>query len=507
MCTDVVVKHFRKVHAITINPFIDDFSHIAHSALEEAMRQFSLAKEELSKWGFVVSEQKIVSPARRNMILGYYIDTEAMEIKFDENKWHEIRFLVEDAIQPTVQARYLAKIIGKLFSLGYATKIPIACFVPKTIATIARETEEGDWRSWRKEVEVTSEMHNEMLYLLHNIRGWNGTPVKKPYRIHFYTSVTPISDSEFQPFIGDSSAEAAAFYSIRNPRKFAIKHFNPTMAETSSARRELAAIELLVLEHSQWIEPGATIVYASDNVSVNRWINCGSCRADVAPVLQRIFLKCLSLRIDLRVTWVPRTHSLLVEADMLSRKSTDEFSLRNRDMFYIQRQYGEPFDLDPFASRFLHRAKRYYTKHPSPGSSGTDALFQPWDGRATWLFPPRSLLGACIDRLFSEKYFKGVLVGFDNSEGLIKSLLFPQNHGPSFVMRTFRFPVKIRMGFTDELSDSMRNAFSQNWHDIIVIFINKSEEQTFLPARCFKKVGECDQCGGNNYVTFDKFDY
>ena len=100
---------------------------MAHSELEEALRQFEVAKKELVAWGFVISEQKVVMPARKNTILGYEVDTQLMQIRFDVNKWEEIRFLVEDALQPRVQARYLAKIVGKLFALGYASKIPVTC--------------------------------------------------------------------------------------------------------------------------------------------------------------------------------------------------------------------------------------------------------------------------------------------------------------------------------------------------------------------------------------------
>ena len=110
MCTEVIVKAFLRMYKIIINPFIDDFSHIAHSDEEEALRQFQLAKKEIAAWGFVVSEEKVVKPSRRNVILGYEIDTIAMTIRFDEAKWDELRFLVEDALQPKVQARHLAKV-------------------------------------------------------------------------------------------------------------------------------------------------------------------------------------------------------------------------------------------------------------------------------------------------------------------------------------------------------------------------------------------------------------
>ena len=507
MCTEVIVKMFLRVHKMIINPFIDDFSHICHGEEEEAIAQFSIAKEEIRSWGFVISEEKVVKPARQNVILGYLIDTTTMTIKFDVCKLDELRFLIMEAIQPKVEARYLAKIVGKIMALGYASKVPVASFLPRSIAAIAETTEEGDWKAWRKELVVTKQIHEELVFVLNNLSSWNGQDVKKPMRIHFFTSENPIAEKPFEPFIGDASKEAAAFFSIRNPHKFAIKFFPESLAMASSSRRELASVEMLVMEHSDWFQPGSTIVYASDSTSLNRWVNVGSCKPDIARILQRIFLKCFDLGVDLRVTWVPRSHALLEEADLLSRRDTDEFTLRNRDWGYIKWQYGKTFTLDVFASQFLFRAQKYYSKFPSRGSSGTDGLYQQWSQEEAWIFPPRKLLGPCIRRIQVEADLKGALVGLDNSEGLIRSILFPNNHAPEWVWQVYKFPIKVRMGFTEELSDAMRNNFSATWHDLIVLFIDKSYSQRFLPARCFKKRGECQECGGNDFVTDMKHPY
>ena len=53
------------------------------------MRQFHLAKEELVAWGFTISEAKLVMPGKKNMILGYEVDTHNMILKFDVAKFDE----------------------------------------------------------------------------------------------------------------------------------------------------------------------------------------------------------------------------------------------------------------------------------------------------------------------------------------------------------------------------------------------------------------------------------
>ena len=90
------------------------------------------------------------------------------------------------------------------------------------------------------------------------------------------------------------------------------------------------------MEQAEWIERGATVVYASDSTTLNRWVNCGTCKPEIAEVLQRIFLRCMELKIDIRVTWVPRSHPLLEEADFLSRRKRrvkkERLGLREEDV-------------------------------------------------------------------------------------------------------------------------------------------------------------------------------
>ena len=113
--------------------------------MEEARSQFEMAQVELANWGFIISKEKLVSPARKNVILGYEVNTVTMTMKFDESKWEELRFLVEDAIQPCIMARHLARIIGKFVSMGYACKVPVTCFLPRSIWAVAEVTDEENW--------------------------------------------------------------------------------------------------------------------------------------------------------------------------------------------------------------------------------------------------------------------------------------------------------------------------------------------------------------------------
>ena len=108
---------------MNINPFIDDFSSICHGTYEDAMSQFLFLSKEIPRWGFEVNHDKVVPPAVRTMILGFYVDTRLCQIEFDTAKLTELTYLVTVALPPVMTVRQLAKIVGKMMSLGYGSKL------------------------------------------------------------------------------------------------------------------------------------------------------------------------------------------------------------------------------------------------------------------------------------------------------------------------------------------------------------------------------------------------
>ena len=506
LTTNVVVRHFKKALNILINPFIDDFSHICHHDENKAKEEYFKIVEEIPKWGFVVSVQKLVPPAQRNLILGYYLDTRSMTISFDERKLKELEFLIFSAIEPVIKVRYLAKLIGKLYSLGFASKVPVAPFLPRSISLVAAATENQDWRDWQTMITITKEVYEELVFLVRSLPKWNGVPMHKPYKLHFFHQDPAIIQGDVQHYVGDAGREACAVFAVNKEHNFFVEYFSAGMSETSSARRELASLETLVLHRSDLLEPNTTLVYSSDNLAINRWINAGSCKIQVAEVLKKIFVRCFELRIDLRVTWVPRESFLLRQVDAMGRRDTDEFGLRRRDLEFLKHRYPRPFSLDVFASDWIHQAETFYSRFPTQKSAGADGLHQKWYGDM-WVFPPRKLLAQTIYRIFSEKTFYGALLGLDTAEGHLRSLLCREGHAHPMVMRLFKFPVKIRMASGTEDRNPVFNSFSANWHTVICLFINKDMIQQDMAPRCLQPLGECQVCAGNPSVWEEKTPY
>ena len=129
-----------------------------------------------------------------------------------------------------------------------------------------------------------------------------------------------------------------------------MEYFSADLRETSSARRELASLEILFLHYPDLLERNSNVVYTSDNLTLNRWVNVGTCKPGVAKVLQKIFMKAHELEIILAVTWEPRTDVKIMAADLAGRRDSDEHGLRLRDYNFILKHFGMDIGIDAFAS-------------------------------------------------------------------------------------------------------------------------------------------------------------
>ena len=284
-----------------------------------------------------------------------------------------------------------------------------------------------------------------------------------------------------------------------------MEYFSEELRETSSARRELASLEMLFLHYPDLLERNSNVVYTSDNLTLNRWVNVGTCKPSVAKVLQKIFMKAHELEIILAVTWEPRTDVKIMAADLAGRRDSDEHGLRLRDYNFILKHFGMDIGIDAFASEFFYVVPKFYSKIPSPNSSGSNGLLSPWND-VMYLFPPRKMLGGVIQRIQSEKNLKAVLVVVDNTEDLVGKNLLENGHGPAFIFKILRFPVKIRM--TSSVNPTpVQNSFANSWHVALVLCIDKTRAPSPLEDRCIQAVGQCKDCDGNPLVRFEKIDY
>ena len=100
-----------------LSQYIDDTSIIHSDNLDEVTASHAKIKAVLQDHGFTLNQDKECPPARKQKILGFFIDTEKMRIYCDPKKYvriHEALFHMQGRVLPV---KTLASVLGKLISL------------------------------------------------------------------------------------------------------------------------------------------------------------------------------------------------------------------------------------------------------------------------------------------------------------------------------------------------------------------------------------------------------
>jgi hypothetical protein len=128
----------------------------------------------------------------------------------------------------------------------------------------------------------------------------------------------------------------------------------------------------------------------------------------------RVWRMCSRLGIHLSSAWVPGDHMIASGTDTLSREALDDphsARLEPDAWLLIQslaRRTGLSLDVDWFADHHNNQLPRFWSRNPTPGSEGTDALSAPSWGAArcpqcgtttpthSFLFPPVPLIDKVV---------------------------------------------------------------------------------------------------------------
>ncbi|GLC60878.1 hypothetical protein PLESTB_001686500 [Pleodorina starrii] len=116
-------------------------------------------------------------------------------------------------------------------------------------------------------------------------------------------------------------------------------------------------------------------------------------------VLGRLSSRSPAMHAEMKLLWqflqehsivlqVERVASADNEADAASRwVDRDDYRLHPRFFRLLERQFG-PHDVDLFATHINAHLPRFFSRHHCPGSSGVNALLQPWAGFNAYGCPP-----------------------------------------------------------------------------------------------------------------------
>ena len=165
---------------------------------------------------------------------------------------------------------------------------------------------------------------------------------------------------------------------------------------------ELGAVTRALASFRKDIPRGTILRLRTDSMVALGVINAQSSRSlvlmDEYRTLHRL---CAEMDVELRAEHV--SSALNEWADRLSREddSTD-WTLNAAAFAELDLEYG-PFTVDLFATELNTRCARFYSRRPTPGALGVDALAHDWSGENAWVNPPFHLMGAVVHRILETR--------------------------------------------------------------------------------------------------------
>ena len=473
---------------IYLSQYIDDSSIVHSDNLAEATASHEKIKKIITDHGFALNQDKECPPARKQKILGFFIDTEKMKIFCDPKKYirlHEALYHMQGRVLPV---KTLASVLGKLISLGPALKFPIQPFLFRTIRFLSSIIGDSNKEDWDVNITTPISILQELTFVTNSLTFWSGRSIDFIKEVNTFNKEDLDSPNikDVQVFAGDAGKDAVCVYNVR--RKFRFRHllFDLGTKQKSSNYRELQA--LVLLKDSNLLSDHSHVIYITDSSSLVSWVRYGTTDKYAATTLQDIYMDFHRRNIMLSAAWIPRSEPEIELADLTIRFSSDEFCLPPRLMKKILHGKSEP-TLDVFASIEQHITPKYYTRYPALGSAGSPGELCPWKDEVLWIFPPKSYILAAIRRLINEDGIKGHLVIIGKAQNAVKRFLLPdRRHLPDYVVSFANYVTKFR-------STTLESPFLKKRHLLHVLEFDKTQTNTNLQSRCFSH--HCDVCGGN----------
>ena len=167
---------------------------------------------------------------------------------------------------------------------------------------------------------------------------------------------------------------------------------------------ELTAVQL-ALHHFLPELQGRHVLVRTDNTTVVYYINHqGGVRSEQLLNVARELLEWAEPRLaSLRAVYYPGISN--VDADLLSRGGPPpgEWMLHPEVVKKIWQKFGQA-SVDLYATAETAHCPRWFSRHPEPGSMGSDALAQEWPRELLYAYPPLTLMGATLQRVKDEAH-------------------------------------------------------------------------------------------------------
>ena len=413
--------------------FIDDI-RVNNRSAEAVAEDTIVVKNVFTRAGWVFNDSKETSPSQEVYYLGFYYDSETQKYRVHENKIRQVERRIQELEgKRMAKPQEIAAIVGKLIAFELATSyIPrLRCF--SYFIWIARTIHQDS--DWRMNKGFPKRLISDLKKAVENVKEFSGTIRRKK---HKYEEIQgQYTDQIRTNFAGDGNELYGAYYSVKQPCKYAVIKFN-TDEDASSSMRELLVLYHCVKDNATF-SVGKDLVYYTDSQVLYFWHRYGTANGKVADLLRKTKQICLRSNIILEVSWKPRGDARIQLADASCRTDTDDFAINDptyKKLCHLARFYPQ---VDLFASTLLHKTDIFYSRNPTLGSSGANALNFKWD-KKSYCHPPKVLVQEVFRKIEEEPKLDVMLVFLKTSHNTdFKKFLDEENRFKDYVRMVIQF--------------------------------------------------------------------
>ena len=433
--TKPLIDHLATL-SIKASIFIDD-NRINNNSATAVSKDVVTVKHVFTKAGWIFNDEKETPPQQMVYYLGFWYSSITGKYQVHQNKIRQVERRIEELERKNFRAapQELASIIGKLVSFELATSYIPRLRCHKYFSWIARTIK--DDRDWRKEKRFPKALIPAFKQAIEDVKELSGQVRRKH---HAYQRFHPHGTNQHKvEFAGDGNELYGAYYNVKEKHNYRIVKFENCEGENlSSSHRELLVLHRCIKDNAEQ-HRNKDLVYFTDSRVLFFWHRFGTANANVAILLLQVKQTCIRNNIILEISWKPRTDSLIQLADTSCRSSTDEFSIKNENYRKICIFFNFKPKIDLFASSLLHRTKTFYSKTPTLGSFGANALNFRWD-HPSFCHPPKYLIFDVFKKIEAENRLDLLLIFLKtNHDTDLKRFTNNNGHFKSYVKMVAAF--------------------------------------------------------------------
>ena len=420
--------------------FIDD-NRVNNNSATAVSKDVVTVKYVFTKAGWIFNDEKETPPQQEVFYLGFWYSSITGKYKVHENKIRQVERRIKELEEKNLCAapQELAVIVGKIISFELATSYVPRLRIHKYFSWIARIIK--DDRDWRKQKRFPKVLISAFKQAIEDVKKLSGQVRRKHHAYQRFHSHS--ADHQQVEFAGDGNELYGAYYNVKEKHNYRIVKFENSEGENlSSSHRELLVLYRCIKDNAEQ-HKNKDLVYFTDSRVLFFWHQFGTANATIAILLLQVKLTCIEHDIILEISWKPRTDSLIQLADTSCRSSTDEFAIKNGNYRKICKFFNFRPKVDLFASSLLHRTKTFYSKMPTLGSSGANALNFNWDS-PSFCHPPRYLNFDVFKKIEAESHADLLLIILQTIHNTdLKRFTNSNGHFRSYVKTVAAFESKI----------------------------------------------------------------